>query len=195
MWYRSFPSSKSDLIPVPKAVTRVLISSLASILSSRAFSTFRILPLIGKIAWNFLSLPCFAEPPAESPSTIYTSQREGSFSEQSANFPGRALISKAFFRRTKSFAFFAASLAMAAPIALDTIALAILGCSSKNFPSCSLTICSTIPLTSVFPNFPLVCPSNCGSGIFMLKTAIKPSLTSSPVRLISLLLSILFWTA
>ena len=30
----------------------------------------KILPDNGNIAWNFLSLPCFADPPAESPSTI-----------------------------------------------------------------------------------------------------------------------------
>ena len=32
-----------------------------------------------KIAWKTLSLPCFAEPPAESPSTRYNSLIAGSF--------------------------------------------------------------------------------------------------------------------
>ena len=36
----------------------------------RAFSTLMILPRIGRIAWNIESRPDFAEPPAESPSTM-----------------------------------------------------------------------------------------------------------------------------
>ena len=39
-------------------------------LSSLAFSTLSILPQRGRIAWYLLSLPSFAEPPAESPSTM-----------------------------------------------------------------------------------------------------------------------------
>ena len=45
------------------------ISLLPSILSRRARSTFKTLPLNGKIACDLLSRPLFAEPPAESPST------------------------------------------------------------------------------------------------------------------------------
>src|SRR6478609_8081597 len=69
-WYRSLARSKSSTpIPQPSAAIIVLISSLPSILSKRAFSTLRILPLIGRIAWNFRSRPCLAEPPADSPAT------------------------------------------------------------------------------------------------------------------------------
>jgi hypothetical protein len=57
-------------MPQPSAAIIVLISSLLSILSKRAFSTFRILPLIGRMAWNRRSRPCFADPPADSPSTM-----------------------------------------------------------------------------------------------------------------------------
>ena len=39
-------------MPQPSAAIIVLISSLPSILSKRAFSTFRILPLSGRIAWK-----------------------------------------------------------------------------------------------------------------------------------------------
>ena len=53
-----------------KSLIIVLISAFASTLSILAFSTFRILPRIGRIAWNIRSLAVFAEPPAESPSTI-----------------------------------------------------------------------------------------------------------------------------
>ena len=42
---------------------------ILKISSSLAFSVLITLPLKGKIAWNFLSLPSLAEPPAESPST------------------------------------------------------------------------------------------------------------------------------
>ena len=55
---------------VPSAVTSVRIAWFWSILSSRAFSTFRILPHSGRIAWNRRSRPCLADPPAESPSTM-----------------------------------------------------------------------------------------------------------------------------
>ena len=40
-----------------------------------------------------------------------------------------------------------------------------------------------MPLTSVFPNLVLVCPSNSGSGTLTEITAVKPSLTFSPPRL------------
>ena len=58
-----------SLIPVPSAVIRVAISANEISLSKRARSTFRILPLSGRIAWFLRSRPCLAEPPAESPST------------------------------------------------------------------------------------------------------------------------------
>ena len=57
-------------MPVPKAVIMFLISSLLRILSRRAFSTFRILPLRGRIACVFGFLAFIADPPAELPSTI-----------------------------------------------------------------------------------------------------------------------------
>ena len=112
--------------------------SFPYILSALAFSTFSIFPHKGNIAWNFLSLPCFALPPAESPSTIYTSQRDASFSEQSANFPGSVEPSKAFFLLTNSLAFLAASLALEALIHFSKIALATAGFSSKNVDNSSV---------------------------------------------------------
>src|SRR4026208_293700 len=44
-----------------------------------------ILPRRGSTAWIFLSRPCLAEPPAESPSTRKISRNWGSRSEQSAS--------------------------------------------------------------------------------------------------------------
>src|SRR5215217_4177587 len=72
-----------------------------------AFSTFRILPFNGRIAWKLRSRPCLAVPPAESPSTRYSSHLSGSRSEQSASLPGsppplstdlRCTISRVFFQ-------------------------------------------------------------------------------------------------
>ena len=60
-------------MPVPSAVMSVPISCEPSILSRRARSTFRILPRSGRIAWKLRSRPCLAEPPAESPSTMKSS--------------------------------------------------------------------------------------------------------------------------
>src|SRR5246127_3065630 len=75
-------------MPVPSAVISVPICSDDSILSKRARSTLRILPRNGRIAWNSRLRPCLALPPAESPSTMKSSDFAGSFSWQSASFPG-----------------------------------------------------------------------------------------------------------
>lgn len=130
--YRSFSRlNVSEPIPQPNAAIIVPISWFWKIFCRRAFSTFKIFPRMGRIAWNLRSLPCFAEPPAESPSTIYTSHFSGSFSKQSISFPGRRALSKALFLKVNSLAFFAASLACAAMKTFSTISLAICGFSSK----------------------------------------------------------------
>ena len=67
-------------MPAPRAVIKVPISVELNILSCLDFHVLSIFPLSGKIAWFFLFLPCFAEPPAESPSTIKISDNFGSFS-------------------------------------------------------------------------------------------------------------------
>ena len=69
-WYRSFAMSKLSPMPPPRAMISGLTFSELRILSRRAFSTLRSLPRSGRIAWNRRSRPCFAEPPAESPSTM-----------------------------------------------------------------------------------------------------------------------------
>ena len=129
--YLRFSISKSSWIPVPNAVIIVLISSLFIMRSIRAFSTFRILPRSGRMACVARVLAFFAEPPAESPSTINISHFLGSLSEQSANFPGRAATDKAVLR-VASLAFLAALRARAANTAFSQIVLATLGfCSRK----------------------------------------------------------------
>src|SRR5690554_5003188 len=79
----------------------------------------------------FPSRPCLALPPAESPSTMNSSDRAGSFSWQSASLPGRPAISSAPLRRVISRALRAASRARAASIILLTITLASFGFSCR----------------------------------------------------------------
>jgi len=55
------------------------ISALPSTLSGVAFWQQRILPLIGKQAWNSESLTALIDDPAESPSTMYNSHLDLSF--------------------------------------------------------------------------------------------------------------------
>ena len=54
-----------------------------------ACSAFRTLPRSGRIACVWRSRPCLAEPPAESPSTMKSSDSAGSVEAQSASLPGR----------------------------------------------------------------------------------------------------------
>ena len=163
----------------------------------RAFSTLRIFPFRGRIAWKRLSLPCFAEPPAESPSTRYISHCSGSVIEQSASLPGSALDSSADFLRTSSRALRAASRACADCIAFSIIFFATGGFSSRNSASLCPTDADTSPAISLLPSLPFVCPSNCGSGSLTLTTAVMPSRTSSPesVVLVLLFLKRLFFVA
>src|ERR1700758_1235806 len=85
-------------MPVPNAVISVPICSKLSILSKRARSTLRILPRSGRIAWNSRLRPILALPPAESPSTMNSSDLAGSFSWQSASFPGSEDTLSGFLR-------------------------------------------------------------------------------------------------
>ena len=182
-------------MPVPKAVTTGISFSLEYTLSSLAFSTLSILPQRGRIAWNFLSRPPFAEPPAESPSTMYISVSSGSLDWQSASFPGSELFSSAVLRLASSLAFLAASLAREAVRALSKIALAVAGFSSIYSSMYLYTMELTSPDISVFPSFALVWPSNWASFSLTLITQVRPSRTSSPLRFLSFSLSILYFLA
>src|SRR5512133_3242991 len=82
-------------MPVPSAVISVPICSDESILSMRARSTLRIFPRNGSTAWNSRLRPCLALPPAESPSTMNSSDLAGSRSWQSASLPGSEATSRA----------------------------------------------------------------------------------------------------
>ena len=134
-----------------------------------AFSVFITLPLSGNIACVFLSLPCFAEPPAESPSTINNSFIVLSFVCAGVSFPLKILSNflASFPFLVSSLAFLAASLASFPFKAFDTMVVAILLFSSKKNFNCSVVIFSTMLLAIGVPNLAFVCPSNCNisSGI------------------------------
>ena len=136
LWYLSFSklqlfgSSSESPKPAPIAVIMDCISLFDKSLSSLAFSELITFPLRGRIACILLSLPCFAVPPAESPSTRKSSHWRGSLFEQSASFPGRDHIY--YFFLTNSLAFFAAILALAASAAFSIILFPIDGFCSKN---------------------------------------------------------------
>ena len=151
----------------------------------RAFSTFRILPRIGRIAWNLESRPPLAEPPAESPSTTYSSDSRGSVDWQSASLPGSELDSSRPLRRVRSRACRAARRARAAWVALRTIDLPSVGLRSNQSRSHSPVARCTNDLASELPSLVFVCPSNCGSAILRLMIAVRPSRMSEPSRLLS----------
>ena len=155
------------------------ISSLSKALSSAAFSTLRIFPLSGRMAWMRLSRPCFAVPPAESPSTRKSSHFSGSLSEQSASLPGMPAPDITVLRWTISRAFLAAVLAVAARITFSMMIFANLGFSSRYWSMAAEVACDTTEVTSLLPSLVLVWPSNCGSATFTDTTAVRPSRKSS----------------
>ena len=75
-------------MPQPSAWTRSVSCWFWASLSLPALATLRILPRSGRIAWFARLRACFAEPPAESPSTMKISEPSAALSEQSASLPG-----------------------------------------------------------------------------------------------------------
>ena len=123
-----------------------------------------------------------AEPPAELPSTMNSSDSRGSRDEQSASLPGRPAPSRADLRRVRSRAPWAAMRARAACIDFCTIWLASRGFSSSHSVSFSLVVRSASERMVTLPSLALVCPSNCGSRRRTEMMAVRPSRMSSPWR-------------
>ena len=96
------------------AVISAWISLFLSILSTRARSTLRILPRIGRIAWVRGSRASTAVPPAESPSTMNSSLSSALLLEQSFSLSGMPAPDSAVLRRMALRAFLAATRAWAA---------------------------------------------------------------------------------
>ena len=179
---KSFPYPSEN--PQPNALIIVLISAFASTLSILAFSTFRILPRIGRIAWNIRSLAVFAEPPAESPSTMKISHFDASRLSQLASFPLLSneyfcFVSRLVFARSSVLRIFAAF--SAHPITFLRV---------SRFRSKKRMISSFVTLLQAFAasglsSFVLVCPSNLGSGCLMDTIAVIPLRISAPVKFAS----------
>ncbi len=130
----------------------------------RAFSTLRILPRIGRIAWYCGLRPDLAEPPAESPSTMKISHFVGSF--------GLAVGQLARQRRRLQQPLAARQVARLAGrdarlgrlgCALRMMSAASFGLRSSQSVRCSWTTFWTKVFASVLPSLVLVWPSNCGS--------------------------------
>ena len=197
-YLKSFRSISSFFGSKPNALIKVTISldeiNLESVLflNSLPFPlifflnpltsvyVFKILPLNGNTAWFSLFLPCFAEPPAESPSTINNSVPSCLDIWQSASLPGKPLNSNAPFLLTFSRAFLAKSLARAAWTIFARTIFAIDGFWSNHTDNLSFIIVSTIFLTSDETSLSFVCEENFGSGILIDNTHVKPSFISSP---------------
>ena len=149
-----------------------------------AFSTFRIFPRMGRMAWYCLFLAVFAEPPAESPSTMKISHLEASRLSQFASFP---LLSKENFDFVSMLVF---AFSSALRIFADFSAQLIMPFKTSTF--LSKYICSSSPVTvntafvaSALASFVFVCPSKIGSGCFTATTAVMPFLVSAPVKFVS----------
>ena len=191
---KSFPYPSEN--PHPKAFIMVFISALARTLSMEAFSTLSILPLMGRMAWYFLSLAIFAEPPAESPSTMNISHLEASLLSQFASFPLESNENFCLERRFV-FAFSSDFLILAAFSAQDMTFFRVSRFLSKYSTIPSPTTLEQALAASWLSSFVLVCPSNLGAGCFMETTAVRPFLTSAPVKFASFSLrmesSLAYW--
>ena len=164
-----------------------------------AFSVFSTLPRSGRIAWYLLSLPCLALPPAESPSTRYSSFFLASLLCALASFPDRifSVFPLVFPLRASSRALRAASRAVEARCIFLISVMASSLFSSRKKLSFSLTILSTAAFASAVPSLPLVCPSNCKrfSGTPSDRMIVSPSRTSLPSKFLSFSFSKPFFLA
>ncbi len=177
---KSFPYPSEN--PHPNALIIVLISALASTLSILAFSTFKILPRIGIIAWYIRFLAILAEPPAESPSTIKISHLEASRLSQLDSFPLESKENFCFVKRLV-LAFSSALRIFAAFSAQPITVFKVSRFLSKNRGTSSFVTFAVARFASWLSSFVFVCPSNRGSGCLIVTTAVMPFLTSAPVKL------------
>jgi hypothetical protein len=117
--------------------------------------------------------PCTAEPPAESPSTMKTSEIEGSLLWQSLELAGQADAVEEPLAAVDSAPCGPAIRAAAAWIAFWMMSRPSRGWASSQWPNSSVMARWTKPLTSELPSLVLVCPSNCGSPSLTEMTAVE----------------------
>ena len=115
------------------------------------------------IAWKFLSRACLAEPPAESPSTINSSDSSRVCPTQSDNLPGSVGPATIFLRST-FLAAFKRRPALAITNSASCIATSEFWFNHK--AKASLAMFCTTPDASRLERRSLVCPENCGSWNF-----------------------------
>ena len=159
-----------------------------------AFSTFKIFPRIGRIAWKLRSRAVLAEPPAESPSTINISHLEASLLSQFASFPLESKENFCFVSRFV-FAFSSVLRIFAAFSAQESTVFKVSRFLSKNSWISSPVTFAVIREASWLSSFVLVCPSKRGSGCLMEITAVIPLRTSAPVKFASFSFKIPSWRA
>ena len=178
-------------MPVPSAEITSRMASWPSILSGRAFSTFRILPKSGRIAWYLRSRPCFAEPPAR----VALDDEDLGFLGVAARAVGQLARERPAFERALALhqvARLAGGFAGPAgdEALLDDAAAVVRVLFQVLGERLARRRSGPGRATSGLPRRVFVWPSNCGSGSFTETTATSPSRTSSPVRFGSLSLRI-----
>ena len=146
-----------------------------------AFSTFKILPRMGRIAWYIRFRAVLALPPAESPSTIKISHSPAFRLSQLASFPLESkenfcFTSRLVFARSSVFRILAAF--SAHPITFFSVSRFL----SKNRITSSVVTLAVARVASGLSSFVLVCPSNRGEGCLMDTTAVMPFRTSAPIK-------------
>ncbi len=141
-----------------------------------------ILPRRGRMAWYSRMRPPSALPPAESPSTRYSSHVSTSRLVQSRSLPGSPPPASAPLRSRTQLPGLAGGFAgLGRQQPFCTMILAVLGFSSRYLARKSPTAELTMPSISLLPSLVLVWPSNCGSGTRSEMTAVRPSRKSSPL--------------
>ena len=139
----------------------VLISSFLKISASFAFSVLITLPRNGNTAWKRRSRPCFAEPPAESPSTRYSSFFAGYVIVQVLISRLTYLLIFLFLTTTRFFSCFTGCFTgLCCFNCFSHKSVATSGFSSKKYAKCSDKMASIEERASLVPSLPFVCPSN-----------------------------------
>ena len=140
----------------------------------------RILPRSGRMAWVLRSRACLALPPAESPSTMNSSEPSVAVLVQSASLPGRRSFFTAVLREI-SFSARRRSRSSARSMTKSSSLLACSGLPDSQWSNGSLIACSTMRWASAVARRSLVWPWNSGSRTNTESITAAPTMTSSEV--------------
>ena len=145
-----------------------------------AEATFRIFPRRGSTAWVARSRACLAEPPAESPSTMNSSEPAAPALVQSASFPGSRSLRVAVLRAT-SFSWRRRRRSSARSITQSRSLLACCGEAASQWSKASRIAFSTMRPASTVASLSLVWPWNSGSRMKTDSIEAQVAMTSSVV--------------